>query len=66
MTKWIDVDDQLPPAKNDEFSIFVLCYLEENMIISGEYDLKSQQWYDFNGDLIDEVYYWMMITGEPA
>lgn len=64
MTKWIDVIDQLPPAKDGEFSIVVLCYLEEGMLISGFLDPGEQIWYDFNGDLIDEVYYWMMLPGE--
>lgn len=65
MSNWIDVDQGLPDSKDAESSVTVLCWLALDFVVSGWYSPSDDEWYDFNGDLIDDVYYWQDMPEGP-
>lgn len=65
MNEWVDCDERMPDAKNDEVSVTVLCYLGCQMVVSGYRDYTDDEWIDFDGDAIDDVYFWMSHPVEP-
>lgn len=66
MIKWNDVLDGTPPAKDEEFSILVLCWICPGHIVSGYYDSNDEDWYDQDGELIHDVGYWADHPEDPV
>ena len=66
MSEWIDADQSMPLAKDNESSVAVLCWLALDMVVSGWFSYSDNEWYDFNGDLIDDVYYWAPMLSDPS
>lgn len=65
MSAWIDCDVQMPPVKDDEASFTVLCWLCTEFVISGWRSYSDGEWYDLNGEIITDVYFWQPLPEEP-
>jgi len=59
MSKWIDKEDSMPEQEDADVTINVLLYLSPDMLVSGFYSQEDNEWYDFDGDLVDDVTHWM-------
>ncbi|MNJ57661.1 hypothetical protein D3C77_532600 [compost metagenome] len=62
---WISIDDKMPDQEDLDVTENVLLYLTSDMIVSGFYSRDDQEWHDFNGDLVDYIYYWQPLPEPP-
>ena len=65
MSEWIDVDDYMPDVKDEESSVTVLCWIGPQSVVSGYQDYGEGDWYDQDGELINDVLYWMPHPEDP-
>lgn len=66
MSEWISVDSDMPEQEDLDVTVNVLLFLTADMIVSGFYSQKDSEWYDFNGDMVDEVSHWMPLPAQPT
>ena len=65
MTSWNNVYTKMPEEKDCESSIPVLVWMGPGRICAAWYDLNDKEWYDFNGEMLDDVEYWADHPEEP-
>lgn len=65
MSRWINTENATPDKKDSGVTVDVLLFLSPGMVVSGFYSYDDQEWYDFNGDLVDDVTHWMPLPENP-
>lgn len=65
MSLWVDCDERMPDVKDEESSVGVLLWIGPNMIVSGWRDYNDGEWYDFDGEMVNDVAYWSAMPADP-
>lgn len=65
MSEWISSEDAMPEQEDSDVTVNVLMFMSPDMMTTGFYSNDDQEWYDFDGDLVDDVTHWMQLPEAP-